>query len=90
MVEHDLPWHRLTADGQAVIDRHTVRHGGTPIFAYSHDLRAICAAREAGGLLAPRSLIASHHAGCFLTQPTGRPSRVGFDPMPLAAAAAAY
>ena len=90
MVEHDLPWHRLATNGQVVVERHAVRCDGTPIFVCLHDLRAIDAAREAGGLLALRSLVASHHVGCFLTQPTGRPSRVGFDRMPLAAVVAGY
>ena len=31
MIEHDLPGHRLTADGQAVIEGHSLSDGGTPV-----------------------------------------------------------
>ena len=36
MIEDDLPRHRLTADGQTVVEEHPVSHGGDPVLVCLH------------------------------------------------------
>ena len=68
MVEHDLAWHRLTADSQAMVERHSVRCSVTLIWSLLAT-QPIAAARGGRDLLPLRSLIAPHHFGCSFTQP---------------------
>ncbi len=39
MIEDDLPWYRLTADGQTVAEGHPVAHRGDPVCIHLYDPR---------------------------------------------------
>ena len=80
MVEHDLTRHRLTTDGQAVVERHAAGRAAEQSLIGLRGHRPNGGLRESGGPHEPRSLIVSHQVGPpSLPWPTGRPSETAHE-----------